>query len=61
MVALRLATDLPSRKYLTLYQPFPVTEFYEWAQIHAAGRQTLLKKLDETKKIAGPPLGRFPN
>jgi sigma-B regulation protein RsbU (phosphoserine phosphatase) len=34
---------------------------YEWAQIYAAERQTLLKKLDETEKTAGPPLGRLPN
>jgi PAS domain S-box-containing protein len=35
---------------------------YEWAQIYAAERQTLLKKLDRTAdKDADPPRGRFPN
>lgn len=35
---------------------------YEWAQIYAAERKTLLKKLDETAdKNAGPPRERFPN
>jgi PAS domain S-box-containing protein len=35
---------------------------YEWAQIYAAERQTLLKKLDQTTdKNVDPPRGRFPN
>jgi len=35
---------------------------YEWAQIYAAERQTLLKKLDETTdKNADPQRGRFSN
>jgi PAS domain S-box-containing protein len=35
---------------------------YEWAQIYAAERQTLLKKLDETAdKNTDPSRGRFPN
>ena len=35
---------------------------YEWAQIYAAERQTLLRKLDETAdKNADPQRGRFPN
>ena len=35
---------------------------YEWAQIYAMERQTLLKKLDETKdKTVDPSRGRFPN
>jgi PAS domain S-box-containing protein len=35
---------------------------YEWAQIYAAERQTLLKKLDQTAdKSADSPRGRFPN
>ncbi len=35
---------------------------YEWAQIYAAERQTLLKKLDETTdKNADPQRSRFPN
>jgi GAF domain-containing protein len=35
---------------------------YEWAQIYAVERQTLLKKLDETAyKNADPARGRFPN
>ena len=35
---------------------------YEWAQIYAAERQTLLKKLDQTSnKGIDPPRGRFPN
>ena len=35
---------------------------YEWAQIYAAERQTLLKKLDQTAdENADPPRERFPN
>ena len=35
---------------------------YEWAQIYAAERQTLLKKLDQTaNKGIAPPRDRFPN
>jgi PAS domain S-box-containing protein len=34
---------------------------YEWAQIYAAERQTLLKKLDQTDRNADPPRGRFTN
>jgi PAS domain S-box-containing protein len=34
---------------------------YEWAQIYAAERQTLLKKLDQTADKSNDPRGRFPN
>jgi len=42
-----------------------IGQVYEWAQIYATERQTLLKKIDETPKAAEdeplPPGKRFAN